>query len=513
MSTLGAEILEPSSISEAKLTHDRLVSTGWKLQALNSAADSMLRSASKLEEEMEKEAKYWDQILKVKEKGWAISRMPNESHTLGVRFGFLESSPEFRNKSMAALRRGDNGKINLDFAKGFQTNKVLQARVMYNNITVATSQVESDKMDDDFLETGILKARNNVFDAELFSELLRESRDLGMQGVRSSKSRISVPLHDNVILVIEMANRNTAYHPIDRSSQQFERVPQLVLTMLRILLCHSHAVHYRQRTAQPPVIGGKQRTRSSPALLRPILAYLNHRNNRQNFSSEMAKLSTILHNAAVSLETQNPKQKLDLRKLLARKSFRHPKDFAFSLLTSLTGNLETVLSYNVSVSSTLRSLLTAAPQQFDFAIHLRTRGLETEYRILLGSMALGSTRALYQETSFQDRTQFMKLVASSIASCLARAFAGCSNGRLQTTLGESSDLFIKLPDGETRKIELILDLDKLELLCAASDGMRSEGNMEVAKQWTADSSDSEGVDNLTTAVEQVMANALHNTPW
>ena len=513
MSTLGAEILESSSISEAKLTNDRLVSTGWKLQALNSATDSMLRSATKLEEEMQKEAKYWDQLLKVKEKGWAISRLPNQNHTLGVRFGFLESSPEFRSKSMAALRRDDNGNVNLDFASGFQSNKILQSRVVHNGITVATSQGESDRMDDDSLETSILKARNNVFDAELFSELLRESRDLGAQGIRSSKSRISIPLHDNVVLIIEMANRNTTYHSMDRSSQQFGRVPQLVLTILRILLCHSHSVRHKQRTAQPPVIGGKQRARSSPALLRPILAYLKHRNNQQNFSREMAKLSTILQNAGVTLEVQNPRQKLDLRKLLARTTPRHTKDFAFSLLTSLTGNLETVLPYNVSVSSTLGPILVSVPLQFDFAIHLRTHGVETEYKILLGSMALDSTRALYQESSFQERTRVMKLVASSIAACLVRTFAGCSNGRLQTTIGESSDLFIKLPGGEVRKIELNLDLDKLALLCAASDGIGSEGNMVLVRQWTADSSYDENSDNLSTAIEQVTANALQSTPW
>lgn len=63
---------------------------GWRMQSLNGAADSILKSASRLEEEMEKEATYWNQVLAVKEKGWSLSRLPREKHTLGIRYGFAE---------------------------------------------------------------------------------------------------------------------------------------------------------------------------------------------------------------------------------------------------------------------------------------------------------------------------------------------------------------------------------------------------------------------------------------
>ena len=63
---------------------------GWKLQSLNSTADSLLRSATRLEQEIEQETTHWKQVLEIQEKGWSISRLPNEKHTLGVRFGFAE---------------------------------------------------------------------------------------------------------------------------------------------------------------------------------------------------------------------------------------------------------------------------------------------------------------------------------------------------------------------------------------------------------------------------------------
>ncbi len=60
------------------------------MKSLNSAADSLLKSASRLEEEVEKETRYWSRALTVKEKGWSLSRLPREKHTLGVRYGFAE---------------------------------------------------------------------------------------------------------------------------------------------------------------------------------------------------------------------------------------------------------------------------------------------------------------------------------------------------------------------------------------------------------------------------------------
>ena len=71
-------------------TEDYLISMGWKLQSLNSTVDSLLRSATRLEQEIEQEATHWKQVLEIQEKGWSISRLPNEKHTLGVRFGFAE---------------------------------------------------------------------------------------------------------------------------------------------------------------------------------------------------------------------------------------------------------------------------------------------------------------------------------------------------------------------------------------------------------------------------------------
>ena len=69
------------------------------MQSLNNAADSLLKSASRLEEEIGKETKYWNSVLAVKDKGWSLSRLPREKHTLGIRYGFAEGETAIYNRA------------------------------------------------------------------------------------------------------------------------------------------------------------------------------------------------------------------------------------------------------------------------------------------------------------------------------------------------------------------------------------------------------------------------------
>lgn len=90
MGSLGADRLSVSRYKEAWKLDDKRVAKGWKIQSLNKAVDSILESATRLENEIAKETKYWEQILDVSDAGWSLCRLPYERHTIGVRFGFTE---------------------------------------------------------------------------------------------------------------------------------------------------------------------------------------------------------------------------------------------------------------------------------------------------------------------------------------------------------------------------------------------------------------------------------------
>jgi hypothetical protein len=96
MGTLGADKTQASRVTDQQKQENKKVAKGWKASNLNKTVDSILASATRLEKEIDAETKYWEQVLAVSESGWAVCRMPQEKHTLGVRFGFAEGKIRHR---------------------------------------------------------------------------------------------------------------------------------------------------------------------------------------------------------------------------------------------------------------------------------------------------------------------------------------------------------------------------------------------------------------------------------
>lgn len=96
LGSIGGEVVQTPVVPQAEQHNENMTVIGWRMQSLNGAVDSLLYSATRLEEEMGKEARYWEQVLAVKEKGWSLHRLPREKHTLGVRYGFAEGWTNLR---------------------------------------------------------------------------------------------------------------------------------------------------------------------------------------------------------------------------------------------------------------------------------------------------------------------------------------------------------------------------------------------------------------------------------
>lgn len=96
---LCVDILDPSGRSDADKAKDQLdkqkdqsVGFGWKQQSIEAVADRLSEAATRLEKELQAETRYWDQMLKIKDRGWPVCRLPREKHALGVRYGFAEGA-------------------------------------------------------------------------------------------------------------------------------------------------------------------------------------------------------------------------------------------------------------------------------------------------------------------------------------------------------------------------------------------------------------------------------------
>lgn len=93
LGSLNVDVIKTPEKSASAQRDTTTVARGWRLESFNAAANKLLKAASRLENEVAAETKYWEEVLAVKEKGWKVCRLPRERQALGVQYGFLEGQP------------------------------------------------------------------------------------------------------------------------------------------------------------------------------------------------------------------------------------------------------------------------------------------------------------------------------------------------------------------------------------------------------------------------------------
>ncbi|KAL8883049.1 MAG: hypothetical protein Q9192_007472 [Flavoplaca navasiana] len=289
--SLGAEIMQATKEVESEETSHDLIGLGWRLRSLTRSADSLLNSATRLEKEMERESTYWQQVLQVKEAGWPVSRLPGDRQTLGVRFGFAEAHADFRDRGLAALRRDADGNVDLDHGRRWQGEKRLSGRLVKDGRVLAMQSMQP-LGDDKTLSERLLRARNSLFDEELFHEINREARNLISQGVHCMGGHVKVPYHDDCQLEIGLVDVGME-EPTNPSNED-STIPAAIATSLRLLLSHAHRQNLQRRSQPPTPITDTPTARPLYSLLRPILEIIQHQSARNTIQSEFDSLRIAL---------------------------------------------------------------------------------------------------------------------------------------------------------------------------------------------------------------------------
>ena len=101
--TLEYDYSQNTELSEAEKTTNDLVAQGQRLRSLTRTADTLLDAAGRLEKEVKKETKYWEQVLSIADAGWSVCRVSRDSEMLGVQLGFSEGKYTLRTHGMVHL--------------------------------------------------------------------------------------------------------------------------------------------------------------------------------------------------------------------------------------------------------------------------------------------------------------------------------------------------------------------------------------------------------------------------
>ncbi|KAF5018421.1 hypothetical protein F66182_9595 [Fusarium sp. NRRL 66182] len=277
--TMGADKLDHSPVTPAKAQEQESIALGWTLMHIDKTRDAAEAAGSFLQKEVTAESKYWEEIVAVQKSGWSISRVPQERHTLGVRFGFSEAAPEYRNNGLAPMRRGDDGAVQLDCGRLGGVSERLVVTYEKDGQVVGRSALPAQTADDAPLEAHVLEARNTIFSQELWHELTLEARNLAAYDVRLDGARLTcdINLASKLRVVLELVPLGPQASSDD--SLPDNHVAETISLALHILLSYAHRHNELMRTRPMPPHISRARGQQTHALLRPIIARLMHLHN------------------------------------------------------------------------------------------------------------------------------------------------------------------------------------------------------------------------------------------
>ena len=501
--SLGAEIIT-KPLGSTSNQGDALTSTGWKLQSLNSSADSLLKAAKRLEKEVSLETQFWSHVLSIKDRGWPISRLPRAKQVLAARFGCLESPTEFREKGLAPLRRSEDGSIDLDLSTAVKgPAQALRARVIQNNTTIACSTGRIDSMDDDSLDSTMVRARDNIFDVELFDVLYREGRLLTSRGVRCYDNTISIPLEEDKVILIELVDQiGNVPPPLPEDvPKQYQSLPQLAIIALRLLLLHSHRQNYRRRIGKPPPISERPIQRIPPIILRPITSYLQHRKAIKELKGSLQQLRTVLRNAGLDLDIGSPEEALDLAKVLEIDKSRQVPNFVHDAMESISGALQTSLEIKVPKQGT------------QLSIQIRTHLIQTQYKLLRPGDKMINPNidlVLPEDATYNDESDVLSLMAEVIQTDFVKQLTSQSVHKWHSEAPMRGELETKPENGYYHQVRVDFRPNKLRLMWAVAHFMQQISSQTV-KIWDRSSAETSKV-GLLNAIDMISSAPVDANP-
>lgn len=331
-----------------------------------------------------------------------------------------------------ALRRGQGGNIDLDLGRSLDTPKILRVRVLCRGRTSAVAPegiTHSER--DHSTESLIARARNSIFDLELYHEIYREARNLTNRGVKCLSDGIFMPLEDDKSILIELVESRGfgLGEPIEGISKSYEKLPQLVLTALRILLFHVHRLRYDRRSKPPPPLTERKQGRFSVPIIRPLLCQLQHRSTLRRIQGFLESVSATFSNAALDFEIGSPPDDFGLEDLGSFKESLHTAPFVQELVSALCSPLQS--SREVNIPSLRMSL----------KIILRTHALGAEYLIKVGDKTPRSEAEQHlEDMTFPTLPEMEDYLLHAIKLGLVSEIETRSKGKWEATSPHTGEL-------------------------------------------------------------------------
>ncbi|KHO00215.1 RNA polymerase II mediator complex component SRB4 [Metarhizium album ARSEF 1941] len=486
--TLGADKLDEPILNPDKERDEEEVATGWTLMQINQARDAADEAGRFLQREVEAESKYWEDVMAVKKAGWSICRVPHERHTLGVKFGFSEASPEFKSNGLAPMRRGDSGSVELDLGRLGGVSEGLVVTYEQDGKVVGRSVPRRRRHDDTSLESRILEARNTIFSQELWHELTREARTLAAYDVRPEGSTLTCSVDSRSKIILELLPLESC--PASDGSLPNNSVAETIFISLHVLLSYAHRYNELMRIRPIPPHISRSRGQQVYALLRPVIA-------RMASNRAILSCTTYLGSVSKALQKAGLPASLTLRTAqlsAADHSAQGPNQPAGA--QSLIRNMLQPVEFNVALAILPDTSLTVRGRTFLFPV------TTTFYHVALApSSPLRDTCAPYAE-GYSDTNALFSYIRTATERAVTLHFFQSLCAAPDPVPWIHSGTSIRDPEDDARVLQFSIDEHPVALVLTSSfAGSPNRG----PESWTYSYSDSAHLDSEPQNLDDLVA--------
>ncbi|KAK4102955.1 hypothetical protein N658DRAFT_495031 [Parathielavia hyrcaniae] len=304
--TLGATLLEaPTVMTQKRVPDNKMVAIGKRLMDLMKAADAALAASKRLQREILLETKYWSMVLGVSENGWQTFRLPHEPQTMGVKFGFSNTAPEFKNSGIAPMRRAKDGSVWLEHGLMGRGSKRLQVKILDNGVVVGRSPLPRPLPEDAPLQDRVKEARDTIFAQELWYEINRESRVDLCSVVRIAESTAAYDVDTTRTVCVQLVTLGEEERAVTDQPGSQNAIANELCTILSLLLSNAHRANELKRSGP----GISSRGSTPPySILRPLIAHYRYDQSVQRCTESLSALIAVLRSAglAASLIMKEP---------------------------------------------------------------------------------------------------------------------------------------------------------------------------------------------------------------
>lgn len=369
---------EPSQNAQQRLND---TSNIVRLQAFEKCSDKLLTASKRLEIEAQYQSKYWDQMAEIRSNGWPVSRLPRDGRTLVAHVASTEASPHYRSKGLVPFRRDENGDLTIPNVQGEARQRRLAVSVRRGSKVTGYYQGHQDSTgSESSLQNALVRAKERIFEEELFSEASREAQLIASMGAKVRSTSIEIEISPECAISITYGPSSS-----DRtaSSLDDDGLAAFVGKSLRMMLIAEHEARYRTRSQRTPApMISNPRPSSEYVLIRPIVAQLRHHFDSFSTLQDLQAYQTALQLAGLRFS-------IDIR----NGNNDNPLVSALQGLRQVTSSLVKItLPSNISIELSIETQL-ASPR-------FGTQYSSTEYKSSFGSRGLQPTSSPHAAASF-----------------------------------------------------------------------------------------------------------------